>query len=80
MRLTKELEERRHKAEEERKKLEMERVAAELEQKRAMDRANLEKEEKERMVIPCLFIMNSCTYLTFHAILYVNSTPLKVKI
>ena len=50
MRLTKDLEERRHRADEERKKLEMERVAAELEQKRAMERANIEKEERERMV------------------------------
>lgn len=51
IRLTKDLEERRHKADEERKKLEMERVAAELEQKRALERANLEKEEKERMAM-----------------------------
>lgn len=50
MQKTKELEERRHRADEERKKLEMERVAAELEQKRAMERAAMEKEEKERMV------------------------------
>jgi len=51
IRMTKELEERRYRADEERKKLEMERVAAEMEQKRALERANLEKEEKERMAM-----------------------------
>lgn len=58
MRLTKELEERRHRADEERKKLEMERVAAELEQKRALEKAHLEKEEKERMVSLFHFVKN----------------------
>jgi hypothetical protein len=53
MRLTRELEERRFRAEEERKRLEQERIAAEQEQRRALERANLEKEEKERMV--CIF-------------------------
>lgn len=57
---TRELEERRHRAEEERKKLEMERIAAELEQKRAMEKVNIEKEEKERMVIIIyLFFLNT---------------------
>lgn len=58
MQKTKELEERRHRADEERKKLEMERVAAELEQKRAMERAAMEKEEKERMVRKEEIILN----------------------
>jgi hypothetical protein len=49
--LTKELEERRHKADEERKRLELERIAAEKEQKKALERVHIEKEEKERMVI-----------------------------
>jgi len=48
-RLTRDLEERRYKAEEERKKLELERIEAEKEQKRALERANMEKEEKQRM-------------------------------
>ena len=48
--LTKDLEERRHKAEKERKRLEQERIIAEQEQKRAMERPNIEKEEKQRMV------------------------------
>ena len=69
IRLTKEIEDRRHKADEERKKLEMERLAAELEQKRAMERANLEKEEKERMV--CVFVFRElCSSLSL-------STPTK---
>jgi len=49
MRLTRDLEERRHRAEEERKRLEIERIEAEHEQKRALERANAEKEERERM-------------------------------
>jgi hypothetical protein len=53
--LTKELEERRQKADEERKRLEIERIGAEEEQKRAMERANIEKEEKERMVYTMYF-------------------------
>lgn len=48
-RLTKDLEERRHRAEEERKRLELERHAAEEEQRRALERANIEKEAKEKM-------------------------------
>jgi hypothetical protein len=48
--LTRELEERRQRAEEERKRLELERMAAEEEQRRAMERAHIEKEERERMV------------------------------
>ena len=49
-RITRELEERRFRAEEERKRLELERIAAEQEQRRALERANMEKEEKQRMV------------------------------
>jgi len=48
--LTRELEERRQRAEEERKRLELERMAAEEEQRRAMERAHIEKEERERML------------------------------
>ena len=55
--ITKELEERRARTEEERKKLEGERIAAEQEQRRAMERANLEKEEKERMVSVGLLLL-----------------------
>lgn len=49
--LTKDLEDRRHTAEEERKKLEQERILAEEEQKRALERAHIEIEEKQKMVI-----------------------------
>jgi radixin len=48
--LTRDLEDRRQRAEEDRKRLEIERLQAEEEQRRALERANLEKEEKERMV------------------------------
>ncbi len=48
--LTRELEERRQVAEEERKKLELERITAEEEQKRALERAQIEIEEKQKMV------------------------------
>lgn len=49
--LTRELEERRQIAEDERKKLEAERRAAEEEQKRAMERAQIEIEEKQKMMV-----------------------------
>lgn len=48
--LTRELEERRQAADDERKRLEAERRAAEDEQKRAMERAQIEIEEKQKMV------------------------------
>lgn len=54
-RLTRELEDRRHRAEEDRKRLEEERRSAEEEQRRALERANIEKEAKERMVCKCIF-------------------------
>ena len=54
--LTRELEDRRQRADEERRRLEIERIAAEEEQRRAMERANIEKEERERMV--CLILKN----------------------
>ena len=53
--MTKDLEERRHRAEEDRKRLEQERIAAEEEQRRALERANYEKEAKEKMVC---FVLN----------------------
>lgn len=49
--LTRELEERRQAADDERKKLEAERRAAEDEQKRAMERAQIEIEEKQKMMV-----------------------------
>ena len=49
--LTRELEEKRKRAEEDRIRLEQERIAAEEEQRRALEKANMEKEERERMVI-----------------------------
>jgi len=49
--LTKDLEDRRHTAEEERKKLEQERILAEEEQKRALERAHIEIEEKQKMMM-----------------------------
>ena len=56
-RITRDLEERRYRAEEERKRLELERVAAEQEQRRALERANMEKEEKQRMVSQFFFLL-----------------------
>lgn len=49
--LTKDLEDRRATAEEERKRLEQERITAEEEQKRALERAQIEIEEKQKMMI-----------------------------
>jgi len=49
--LTKDLEERRQNAEDERMKLERERLEAEDEQKRALERAQIEIEEKQKMMI-----------------------------
>lgn len=49
--LTRELEERRQAADDERKRLEAERRAAEDEQKRAMERAQIEIEEKQKMMV-----------------------------
>lgn len=65
--LTRELEEKRKRAEEDRIRLEQERVAAEEEQKRAMEKANLEKEERERMVYNFLFFFlnNFYSHLKF---------------
>lgn len=48
---TQDLEERRQNAEEARKRLEAERLAAEEEQKKAMDRAQLESEEKQKIML-----------------------------
>ena len=76
-RLTKDLEERRHRAEEDRKRLEHERHAAEEEQRRALERANIEKEAKEKMVKLFCFTAPSLLYFLIFFIKILYWPPLK---